>query len=323
MLLNLLPGFRELRAPLAAGYLWLFAGWLAFGGNVPAPAGAEEFFNQFQALGAAAALTFAAYLLGSFLTDLFNVLWLGIRLLRTGPIYGTGHTYPSSLEEKGRLRERLIRMQATLPLSAEGAAVLDDVARRAVEGIPRDERASLDEALFIHSDYTVRGLGGGRWIRGGRETYRPGDAKFAVDDPADALPLRVTLALGDELDVARFRLLSEESALFQEVDRLSAEGDFRIAVSTPLIAIAVVLGFTSSPLWFLAIFPLVVLPWLGMNRQEESGDRVVYAIRAGKVKTPFLEQLSKYEPDVAGALKEETHASGELAPLPSEPVGSQ
>jgi hypothetical protein len=30
MLLNLLPGLRDLRAPLAAGYLWLAAGWLFF-----------------------------------------------------------------------------------------------------------------------------------------------------------------------------------------------------------------------------------------------------------------------------------------------------
>lgn len=28
MLASLLPGLRELRAPLAAGYLWLVVGWL-------------------------------------------------------------------------------------------------------------------------------------------------------------------------------------------------------------------------------------------------------------------------------------------------------
>jgi hypothetical protein len=74
MLLNLLPGLRELRAPLAAGFLWLFAAWLAFEGAIPEPAGAPEFFDQFEAVGAAAALTFAAYLVGSFLSDLFGFL---------------------------------------------------------------------------------------------------------------------------------------------------------------------------------------------------------------------------------------------------------
>jgi hypothetical protein len=30
VLASLLPGVRELRAPLAAGYLWLMSGWLAW-----------------------------------------------------------------------------------------------------------------------------------------------------------------------------------------------------------------------------------------------------------------------------------------------------
>lgn len=32
MLANTLPGIREIRGPLAAGYLWLVFGWLALGG---------------------------------------------------------------------------------------------------------------------------------------------------------------------------------------------------------------------------------------------------------------------------------------------------
>jgi hypothetical protein len=36
MLTNLLPGLRDLRAPLSAGYLWLAAGWLYFAPQLPA-----------------------------------------------------------------------------------------------------------------------------------------------------------------------------------------------------------------------------------------------------------------------------------------------
>jgi hypothetical protein len=36
MLASLLPGLRDLRAPLAAGYLWLAAGWLYFAPLLPA-----------------------------------------------------------------------------------------------------------------------------------------------------------------------------------------------------------------------------------------------------------------------------------------------
>jgi hypothetical protein len=77
VLMNLLPGLRDLRAPLAAGYLWLITLWLALDrlGWLPAkrPAGTGE-VAQLWSLGGTlgktvllAALTFLAYLVGSFL----------------------------------------------------------------------------------------------------------------------------------------------------------------------------------------------------------------------------------------------------------------
>jgi hypothetical protein len=35
VLTSLLPGVREVRTPLTAGYIWLTLGWLAWGSNVP------------------------------------------------------------------------------------------------------------------------------------------------------------------------------------------------------------------------------------------------------------------------------------------------
>jgi hypothetical protein len=292
MLLNLLPGLRELRAPLAAGYIWLFAAWLAFNGDIPEPAGAANFFDQFEALGAAAALTFAAYLIGSFLSDLFGFVWYAIRLVRIGPISGSPESYPVGMLGDNRLRERLIRIQASEPLSPEGAAALDEVAKRTVRRIPPERRGDVDRRVFRDADYRVRGPGGPRWLLGRRTAYEPW--KLKVGDSADdeqTLALHVVAALGDELDTARFRLLSEEKDLFHEVDRLSAEGEFRLAVTPPLTAVVAVLAATASLLWLLALLPLGVLVMLGLMRQEQSGDRIVYAIRAAKIRTPTLEQL--------------------------------
>lgn len=292
MLLNLLPGLRELRAPLAAGYLWLFAVWLFFDGKIPQPAGAAAFFGQFKAVGAAAALTFAAYLVGSFLTDLFGVVWYAIRLVRVGPIFGSPPGYPSGLLEGRRLRERLIRIQATEQMSPEGAAALDEVSKRAVRRIPPKRWHELDWQLFRDSDYTVRGPGGARWVLGRRMAYKPWAIEVAdSDDPGDRLALHVSVALGDELDTARFRLLSEQKDLFHEVDRLTAEGEFRLAVAPPLVAVMVALASDGSLLWLAAVVPVCALVLLGLNRQEQSGDRIVHAIRAGKVRTPILDQL--------------------------------
>jgi hypothetical protein len=72
MLLNLLPGLRDLRAPLAAGYLWLAAGWLYFAPQLPASANEtqgilQDIYRVVHASGpvaVGAGLTFAAYIIG-------------------------------------------------------------------------------------------------------------------------------------------------------------------------------------------------------------------------------------------------------------------
>jgi hypothetical protein len=74
MLASLLPGVRELRVPLATGYLWLINAWLAFGDRLPKTLPDVGPFSQLRALqeysgkaGLAVAVSFLAYLVGSFL----------------------------------------------------------------------------------------------------------------------------------------------------------------------------------------------------------------------------------------------------------------
>jgi hypothetical protein len=75
MFANLLPGFRDLRGPLAVGYMWLLALWLLFADYVPrkrpASSGlAANLFDLGHFLGPTLTLgvvSFMAYLLGSFL----------------------------------------------------------------------------------------------------------------------------------------------------------------------------------------------------------------------------------------------------------------
>ena len=70
-LTNLLPGLRQLRTPLAAGLIWLFAGWLAFAPAIPDRATATGVIADVYRLSAAvgkvptlAAAAFAAFLVG-------------------------------------------------------------------------------------------------------------------------------------------------------------------------------------------------------------------------------------------------------------------
>lgn len=97
-LAELVPAWREVRAPLAAGYIYLFTGWLAFGQHVPAandlePGSVGALANRaFDAMGPAGELvvvTFVAYLLGSFIDDLGSVFLERIGVLtKFNPSYG-------------------------------------------------------------------------------------------------------------------------------------------------------------------------------------------------------------------------------------------
>ena len=79
MLTSLLPGLRELRAPLAAGYIWLLAWWLAFEPRLADRAEATDLLQSLYRLddalsgfGLAAVASFVAYLAGSLSMTLFS-----------------------------------------------------------------------------------------------------------------------------------------------------------------------------------------------------------------------------------------------------------
>jgi uncharacterized membrane protein YvlD (DUF360 family) len=92
MFTSLLPGLRDLRAPLAAGYLWLAAGWLYFAPQLPASVeDAQGVLRDVYRVVAAsdpvavvAGLTFIAYLLGMLSTDL---LVRPVRFIVKLPLY--------------------------------------------------------------------------------------------------------------------------------------------------------------------------------------------------------------------------------------------
>jgi hypothetical protein len=80
MFATLLPGFRDLRAPLAAGYLWLAAAWVWFAERLPSsPEEASGLLKKAYELAEAAgrpaigvAVSFAAYLIGAVATEIWT-----------------------------------------------------------------------------------------------------------------------------------------------------------------------------------------------------------------------------------------------------------
>jgi hypothetical protein len=126
VLSGLLPGFRELRAPLAAGYLYLLTVWLLIGDLVPRARPPSGPFADLWDLGGIlgrtvviAAVTFSAYLLGSFME------------IDPQRLVALGRGY--------RLRRRLARLPFLAgegPLSLSASADLDRLATET--GIPAE-----------------------------------------------------------------------------------------------------------------------------------------------------------------------------------------
>jgi hypothetical protein len=298
MLLNILPGLRELRAPLAAGYLWLLVGWLAFG-DAELPRHARDFLEEFRGVGNAVALSFAAYLSGALLSDAFRPVWTRLIVLRRRVLaqYFDEPTRARRASIARDLRELTSREEAAMgsvannppsppSVTARREAFLQHFGYEPHLGVIRENAvrtliAGLSEPLTVRGIRTLVTL-----VPSGRHDYlsstQPG---FAA--PSEWLADQSSTAAG-ELDIARFRLLSEERDLFNEVDRLRAEGQFRLAVAIPLIALAITLCLTEHFAWIAAAIPVGLFAWQGLDRLDESGERLVDALRAEKVTIPAL-----------------------------------
>lgn len=74
LLTSILPGLRDVRTPLACGYMWLIAAWLAFANYLPhtrpnagITASIWDLGGHVGKAATLAAVTFAAYLIGAIL----------------------------------------------------------------------------------------------------------------------------------------------------------------------------------------------------------------------------------------------------------------
>jgi hypothetical protein len=74
-----------------------------------------------------------------------------------------------------------------------------------------------------------------------------------------------------------------EEELFATCDRLIAEYEFRISVTVPLIALIVTLATRWTPLWLLALLPLLLLLKTGSERRMKAGDVLADAVRQGRL----------------------------------------
>lgn len=280
MLSSLLPGLREVRAPLIGGYLWLCGLWLAVGPSLPARSRASgllgdvvELADRLPQWAVFGGISVVAYLIGTLVEDL-------VRAVRQRQ--SATYAYEEFTDYGKRPRANASPQADTSLhlLISERVREAHGELTTAGEGI-----SSLSQTLIRETD----------------EAYGV-ENEWAEDAEGQQLQLATALHTQTlrELGLVGFRLMGDEPVLYGNVDRTRAEAELRLAVALPLVFIGVVLGFrVGGPWWVGAIVAIGlaalggVLIWQGQIREERANDALVDAMFINKVQPPALDQLRR------------------------------
>jgi hypothetical protein len=261
VLASILPGLRELRAPLLAGFLWLTCLWLWI--DLPTRAEADERGGPSRALlelgdalgrpGLLAVATFAAYIIGS----------LSEEVRRLGTPHAAALFPTNALEWREQLRFMSLSGEDSLTRYLDDA--LRALATKARAKGYEDVRIPLNEP----QDMVADGVHLADW-----ETLMP----------------IVRPQIPYDLPLIRTRLLVNHPELAAEYDRLQAEANLRYAFLLPGVALLITLAVQDSAFWLIGVVVALALAWQGVQRQREAGDVLADALLAGTVSAPVIDR---------------------------------
>jgi hypothetical protein len=256
---SLLPGVRDVRAPLAAGYTWLLVAWLLYGSDASQnPTGValdlKRLHDTVSSAGAAVALSFVAYMIG-----VFSIAATGA-LGRQLTAWARPSWFSGSAPGTANALEIVVAPQ------------LDEmVAALSLPG--RDDSRPVYEQLADLVEPIARRPAQGR-------VYE------AVRD-----------AVADEFEQMGRQLVGREPELFGEYDRLRAESELRTGLVLPGMALGATLAWVGSGGWravgVAVAVAAVLLVFLAKSRSHDAIDVVVSALRNGRVDSPTLLRLKQ------------------------------
>lgn len=291
MLINLLPGVRELRTPLAVGYSLLLASYLTFFDRLrewilTSGVGRDlKNLAGYAGVGPSlAALTFLAYIIGSLWIEMVSPVvramlhkavlspYYGIRIkvmvrraqksLDEVAIYGNNRLLdPDFMVHEERFRKRLEK-------------IIVDRIRRAYTDVP-EFKVAFKERL---SPDQVEGIGIAPLPQ---LVTRVMDIRHHVND------------LAEDFRNVPARLLGKEPDVWNSWDRLRSEAEFRTAISTAVFTLSVALAVRVSS-WLIVIGLLVSSAlWSLGTKKERSANSVLFeAVMANRVDLYELIKLS-------------------------------
>lgn len=304
MLSSVLPGLRELRAPLSAGFLWLLTLWFAFERAVPdsadasgAVASAYRLGGLLETIGLGAAITFAAYLVGSLSVFLFTGLLR--RVMRASPQPPRNWRDTLSPGAWQALQEVVDgaaqRLNAVLSLSGLG---IDD----AIDQFRQGPRGPNGSPTMLRAQRP-------RWWRRRLAKYgRPREyallpAEWELPDERARRRLSELVVL-DLPVIASTRLLGKHPDIFSAVDRDRAEVEFRLAVVPPVLALAIAVASHESAwlgLLIVIVGGAIVVGLLldAINQQRQANDLILDLLQVNEITAPSLERLEAWAADRA------------------------
>jgi hypothetical protein len=272
MLANLLPGFREIRAPLAAGYIWLLTLWVGFSECIPEKESAQgvwgSLYHLSSIVGTAATLagvSFVAYLVGCLLEVRARAIvhwfrfpewWWGVHQRILGNPLSGQLDNPRMLQwtETSETSRGAAEPHSLIQPNESFTSLLSP------EWGSRASRSALiDLAIHIHQV-------GGRSVNLSSVMGR----------------------FGDELDQLAIRLQARNIDLYGTYDRAVAEADLRVNVGFSASILVSAVAAKSN----LEILSCIPFAWFliarGQQKAREANDVLIQAVVSGELESKVL-----------------------------------
>lgn len=322
MILNLLPALRDLRTPLATGYVLILAIYLTFGeqferlrDNTDVGQRAAEAVEILGQAGSLALVTFIAFLVGTLWSDVIPALTRRVAWFLI--VHPLQQRKVRKLAKDYRL-DAMAEYSNNLPTWNESRYFTKQYRPQIEQLVKRRLLAT------VNSSAQLREAARARLYR--TEVTWVSDAEFEADDD---VVLRVfdvrrhAVEVVDGTHSIHSRLLGKEPEIWNTWDRLRSEAEFRSSVSTSLIALSVPIIEVGSPLWLLLLVPIsAILFAQGELKFRRAFSTLFESLVSGRVSMHELEKLD--DPDqVYLARGRKEHVSNGRSRLTAEKVAEK
>jgi hypothetical protein len=293
VLSQILLGLREIRTPLAVGYLWLVALWIGLQADVPSRVEATGTIRSLYEIGDTAtlvggpvALSFVAYLAGAISQDAFRpvLLWLG-KPPDLYPIASHPERRFNQFEHRRFLR-RLSHAFRTTSLEAEGR-----LRHKHGEELLRIWQRIRDQLM---ERYELKLSALSSLVPTNRDT-EPTRSQLDSDDRDLNSLNRFSeewRKISRRVPDVTVDLMDKRPDLYQERDRQLSEFELRFGLVPAIGAVSVALASRSSLSWLLLLFILPILVAQGFASLRRANDIVASASERGIVGFPELEAFT-------------------------------